>query len=207
LLAAPLAGLFLLAPGLAAVALPQLLANGLSDSPAMSGPQHQYVAAVIPFLIAATVLGIARLPRRRRVFAATVVLLLSIMLTGYAGPWPVAPAAVDLWYQDPVPPGHVDALREAVALVPDEVSVSATHKAGSHLSARQYIYSVPILERAEWILLDTHDEWVVEQAANLTPSERPELLRAFARRIGQDPDWVEVFDRDGVTVFRRAPTG
>ena len=60
--AAPLVGLFVLAPGLAAVALPQVLASGLSDSEVMTEPRHHYTAAVIPFLVAATVLGIARLP-------------------------------------------------------------------------------------------------------------------------------------------------
>jgi uncharacterized membrane protein len=203
-LAAPLAGLFLLAPGLAAVALPQLLANGLSDSPAMSGPQHQYVAAVIPFLIAATVLGISRLPRPRRVFGSVVVLMLSTMLTVYAGPWPGAPAAVDLWYQEPVPPQHVDALREAVALVPDNAPVSATNKAGSQLSARRYFYSVPAVERAEWIVLDMRDPWVAAKALNLTLGPYPELLRGFMQRIQRNEAWAKVFEQDGVLVFRRA---
>ena len=49
----PLLGLFVLSPGLAAVALPQLLANGLSDFRSMTDPRYHSVAAVIPFLIAA----------------------------------------------------------------------------------------------------------------------------------------------------------
>jgi uncharacterized membrane protein len=202
-LAAPLAGLFLLAPGLAAVALPQLLANGLSDSPAMSGPQHQYVAAVIPFLIAATLLGIARLPQPRRAFGAVVVLMLSMMLTIYAGPWSWAPAAVDLWYQEPVPTEHVAAVRAGVALVPEGAPVSATNKAGSHLSGRRYFYSVPIVQRAEWIVLDTRDPWVAATVGNLTLGPYPELLRAFRQRIERSSSWAKVFEQDGVLVFRR----
>ena len=65
LLGFPLLFLFLLSPALAAVALPQLLANGLSDFRSMTDPRYHSVAAVIPFLIAATVFGIARLFRRR----------------------------------------------------------------------------------------------------------------------------------------------
>jgi uncharacterized membrane protein len=203
-LGAPVAWLFLLSPGLAAVALPQLLANGLSDSPAMSGPQHQYIAAVIPFLLAATVLGLTRLPSSRRVFGATVVLFLSAMLTFYAGPWSGAPAAVDLWYQDHVPRKHVVALEAAIALVPDNAPVSATNKAGSHLSARRYFYSVPFVERADWVVLDTQDPWVVAQAENLTLGEHPEVLRAFGQRIERSPVWAKVFEQDGVLVFRRS---
>ena len=48
-------------PALAVVALPQLLADLLSDFRSMSDPRYHSVAAVIPFLIAATVFGIARI--------------------------------------------------------------------------------------------------------------------------------------------------
>ena len=203
-LSAPLAGLFLLAPGLAAVALPQLLANTLSDSPAMSGPQHQYIAAVIPFLIAATVIGLSRLSRDRRVLGAALVLVPSAVLTVYAGPWAGSPAAVALWYQDPVPSQHVAALDDAIALVPDDAPVSATNKAGSHLSARRYFYSPPMLGRAQWVVLDTQDPWVVGKAVNLTLGPYPELLASFRQRISRDTDWAKVFEEDGVLVFRRA---
>jgi len=188
-LSAPLAGLFVLAPGLTAVALPQLLTNGLSDSPAMSGPQHQYVAAVIPFLIAATVIGLSRLSRDRQ------------------GPWAGSPAAVALWYQDPVPAKHVAALDDAIALVPDDAPVSATNKAGSHLSARRYFYSPPMLGRAQWIVLDTQDPWVVGKAVNLTLGPYPGLLASFRQRIERSPAWAKVFEQDGVLVFRRASSG
>ena len=62
----PLLFLFLLSPGLAAVATPELLVNGLSDFRSMTDPRYHSVAAVIPFLIAATVLGIARIGPPRR---------------------------------------------------------------------------------------------------------------------------------------------
>jgi uncharacterized membrane protein len=204
LLGVPLAGFFFLAPGLAAVALPQLVANGLSDSPATSGPQHQYVAAVIPFLIAATVLGISRLPRARRVLGAAVVLVGSGALTLYAGPLPGTPADVDLWYQDHVPRKHVAALVAAATLVPDAAPVSATNKAGSHLSARRYFYSVPFVARADWIVLDMQDPWVVAQAENLTLGRYPGLLSAFRQRVERSPAWAKVFERDDVLVFSRA---
>ena len=52
LLAAPLGGLFVLAPGLAAVALPQLAANLLADWSSSTDPRAHYVAGVVPFLLA-----------------------------------------------------------------------------------------------------------------------------------------------------------
>jgi len=206
-LAAPLGGLFVLAPGLAAAALPQLLANGLSDSPANSGPQNHYIAAIIPFLVAATVLGIARLHPPRRLLGAMVVLMLSVLLTVYAGPWRGATAGVNIWYQEHVPPEQVDALAAAVAVVPGDAPVSSTNKAGSHLSGRRYFYSVPVIGRAEWIVLDTHDPWLVAKPQRVAPRRRPGLLRTFSRRIERSPAWAKVFEQDGVLVFRRARSG
>jgi uncharacterized membrane protein len=203
-LSAPLGALFLLAPGLAAVSVPQLLANGLSDSPAMTGPQHQYIAAIAPFLIGATVLGIGRLPPLRRPLGALVVLALSMVLLLYAGPWPGARAAVDLWYQDDVPDDRVAALDDAVTLVPDGAAVTATNKAGSHLTARRYVFSIPAIERAEWIVLDVGDPWVAAESADVTLGPFPELLDQFRRRIERSREWVKVFSESGVLVYRRA---
>ena len=62
----PLLFLFVLSPGLALVAMPQLLANGLSDFRSMTDPRYHSLAAIVPFLIAATVFGIARIRPSRQ---------------------------------------------------------------------------------------------------------------------------------------------
>ena len=66
----PLLFLFVLSPGLALVAIPQLLANGLSDFRSMTDPRYHSVAAIVPFLIAATVFGIGRIRPSRQTLAA-----------------------------------------------------------------------------------------------------------------------------------------
>ena len=48
MLAAPLAGLFLLAPALAAVALPQLAATLLAGFAATTDPRAHYIAGIVP---------------------------------------------------------------------------------------------------------------------------------------------------------------
>ena len=203
-LALPLAGMFLLAPLLAAVALPQLLVNALSDWDATTDPRHHYIAGILPFLFAATILGIARLPARRRTQAAVAILMLSSFLTVAVGPWSGAPAAKSGRFHATLPRTHVEALRAAVALVPDDAAVTATNAAGSQLSARRHFYSVPVLPaRAEWILLDTWNTWMPHSASR-TEGPHPGLLRAFLDRIQASPRWRQTFERDGVFVFRRA---
>ena len=203
-LAVPLCGLFLLSPALAAVALPQLLVNTLSDFRSMTDPRYHSLAAAVPFLIAATVIGVGRLPASRRGVAAAVVLLVSGVVAITVGPWPRAVGATPLGGRTTLTAQHVAALADAVALVPDGVAVTASNPAGAHLSARRYIYSVPLLARAEWVVVDLDDPWTVQPDSPLL-NRHPEVVRAFARKIESDSSWDKVFERDRVLVFRKNP--
>ena len=204
-LGVPLLFLFVLSPALAAVALPQLLANGLSDFRLMSDPRYHGIAAIVPFLVAATVFGVTRLRVSRRVPAAAAVLVTSAVLALTVGPWPRALGQKPLGGRDNVPVVRVAALTDAVALVPSDVPVSASNTAGAHLSARRYVYSVPILGRATWAVVDRDDPWVVTSDSPIL-TNHPELVRRFAERLAADPEWSKVFDRAGVVVFRKDPS-
>jgi len=201
-LAVPLAGLFLLSPALAAVALPALLVDGLSDFREMTDPRYHDVAGVIPFLIAATVLGFGRIRPGRRGLAAVVVLLLSLELTLVVGAWPRAIGKTPFGTISTRQSRNVAALADAVSLVPAGVPVSGSNDVGAHLSARRYYYAVPVVGRATWIVLDTRDPWVTSLDSPIL-TRHPERVRALARRIGSSPEWRKVFDRGGVLVFRK----
>jgi hypothetical protein len=192
---------FLLSPGLAAVAIPQLLANGLSDFRSMTDPRYHSVAAVIPFLIAATVLGIARLRVERRTVAAAAVLVCSATIAFVVGPWPRTVGATPLGGRETPSPAKVTALRDAVALVPSGASVSASNGPGAHLSDRQYVYSVPNLGRAEWVVVDLDDPWIVTRDSPIL-TNHPGVVRGLVSRLSGDPAWRKVFERDDVVVFR-----
>jgi uncharacterized membrane protein len=198
----PLAFVFLLAPVLAAVALPQLLVNLLADSSPTTDPRTHYIAAVIPFLVAATVLGLARLPKAHRAGAASFVLALCAGLSLLVGQWPAVLGFKDLGYQSELSESHVQALRDAAAIVPDDAPVSSTNRVGAHLSGRRYYYGVPIVKNAEWIVLDTHDPRL-SILGSIVDEWDPAGLERFRRQIASDPRWVEEFERDGVLVFRK----
>jgi uncharacterized membrane protein len=199
-LAAPLVCAFLLAPALASVALPQLLANGLSERVTFVDPRAHYVAAVIPFLVAGSVLGVARVPASRRVRMAAVVLFACSATSVLAGPWPGVPTRGPSHYTDSLPASRLDALRAALALVPDGVAVSASNDAGSHLSARRYVYTVPVIGTAEWIVVDTWDPSVPAAPVGY---RSPEQIKEFVSRVEANPRWRRVFERDGVLLFKR----
>jgi uncharacterized membrane protein len=198
----PLLFLFVLSPGLALVGLPQLLANMLSDFRSMTHPRYHSVAAVIPFLIMATVLGIARIGVPRRGLAAAGVLVCSLVLSLAVGPWVRVVGATPLGGRAPVAEARAEALADAVALVPNGVAVSASNPAGAHLSDRQYIYSIPHLGRATWVVVDLADPWVVTRDSPLLNND-PEVVRAFVRRLDRDASWHKVFERERVLVYRK----
>lgn len=202
-LTVPLLALFLLAPGLAALALPQLLANGLSDFRSMTDPRYHSIAAVIPFLIAATVFGIVRLRAARRTLAAAAVLVSSAALALVVGPWSRAVGITPLAGRAYLPPERVAALRDAVSLVPADVAVSASNFAGAHLSARHTFYSVPYLRDAQWTLVDLNDPWIVSPTSPIL-TNHPEIVLAFVRKLERSPSWSKVFEREDVLVFRKA---
>ena len=183
LLAAPLVGLFVLAPGLALVALPQLAANVLADREHTTDPHVHYVAAIVPFLFAAAAIGLARLSPTWRGRAAAGALTVSVAATVAIGPWPRSLLGASDW--DTLgtlntSPAHVAALEHAVSLVPEETPVSTTNRLGSHLSARHYVYSVPVLGRAEWVVVDSADTWVPASFGGLAD---PEAVAEFVARI------------------------
>jgi hypothetical protein len=201
-LGVPLLFLFLLSPGLALVALPQLLANQLSDFRSMSDPRYHSVAAVVPFLVAATVFGLAKVGAPRRRILAAAVLVCSATLSAFVGPWARAVGSMPLGGREGVAPARADALVDAIDRVPDDAAVSASNTAGAHLSARRYVYSVPNLGRATWVVVDLDDPWAVTPDSPIL-SRRPKVVEAFAERLRSDPEWVTVSEREGVLVFRK----
>ena len=203
LLGLPLLFLFVLSPGLAAVALPQLLASGLSDFRSMTDPRYHSVAAIIPFFMAATVLGIARIGAPRRPLVSSAVLLCSAMLAFVVAPWPRALGMAPLGGRETLSDAHVRALADAVALVPSRAPVTTSNPAGGHLSGRRYVYTVPLLGKAEWVVIDLDDPWVTSVASPIL-TRHPKVVRRFARQLESDSTWTKVFERNRVLVFRKA---
>ena len=203
LLGAPLCGLFLLAPGLAAVALPALAANVLAAREHTTDPHVHYISAIVPFLFAATAVGLARLSPPARSRAIGVVATVCLAATVAVGPWPGSLLGASDWDGRgtiDTSPKHVHALDSAVALVPSDASVSATNRLGSHLSARRRIFSAPFVGSADWVVLDMSDPWTPDRFGG---SSDPEDLLALRQRLEASRSWQSLYDVDGVLVFER----
>jgi len=199
LLGAPLAGAFLLAPGVAALASVPLLVN-LIASRGTTDPHEHYISGVLPFLFAATAVGVARLAPVARLRVAILVLVVSLSATVAVGPWPWTVLGAQNWSPLPTTPQYIGALDRAVSLVPDDASVSATNRVGSHLSARRYFFSVPVVNRAEWVVIESLDTWTPDPVSG---TSKPQAVRRTLRHLQRSPEWHKVFDRQGVLVYRK----
>ena len=85
-----------------------------------------------------------------------------------------------------------------MALIPDDVPVSAANLAGAHLSERTRIYTFPVVADARWVIVDSHRPYVADRLDHVRFAPFLEQLRART-------DMRLVMDEDGVMVFRRVP--
>jgi uncharacterized membrane protein len=198
----PLGGLFLFAPVAAAAALPELAINLLSATPPQRSIHFHYTAGEIPPLVVATVLGTARLTRRRPsaalpVASAVVALVLFANYRLGAIPlWSMLPGGEDYQARAASVSRHDEITARALRLIPSGAPVAATNSLGGHLSARRRVLSFPFIEDADWIAADETQPGYSDRIAYLPTAVQLSWLR-------RNPAWRLVFEQDGVLVFKR----
>jgi len=198
----PLGGLFLLAPLAAAAALPELAINLLSATSPQRSIHFHYTAGEIPPLVVATVLGTARLTRRRPGTAlpvATALVALALLANFRLGAiplWSMLPGGEDYQARAASVSRHDEIAARALRLIPSSAPVAATNSLGGHLSARRRVLSFPFLEDADWIAADETQPGYSDRIAYLPTAVQLSWLRS-------NPSWRLVFEQDGVLVFKR----
>jgi uncharacterized membrane protein len=198
----PLGLLAVMAPLLLLAALPELAINLLSAATTQTSIRFHYTAGLIPVLLAATVLGAARLARGRpeRVPALATGALVLVLASNYAL------GAIPLWRYFPggqqAEAHAADVTRHdriaaaALRLIPAEAVVSATNTLGAHLSARSRVLSFPVIQDAAWVAADETSPGYADRLAPLPTAVQLSWLR-------RNPEWRLVFERDGVLIFHR----
>jgi uncharacterized membrane protein len=198
----PLAGLSLLAPAALLAALPELVLNLLSATRTQTSIHFHYSAVSLAALMAAAVLGAARLARGRADRAERLaVLAVAAALAGnyLLGPIPVwaSLGGKELGSTAHRVDDHDRITARALRLIPDGAVVSASNSVGGHLSARRRILSFPRRRGADWVVIDA------TRPGNLDRLEPEPYARSIAE-LRRDRRFRLVFERDGVLVFRSA---
>jgi uncharacterized membrane protein len=201
-LLAPLSFLFVLSPLALAAFLPEAALNQLSATPTQTSIHFHYLAAAIPPLVAATVLGAAALTRRfptrtgAVLVTAVAVAVAANWKLGAVPLWTVMPGGEDFQAHDWHLTAHDRVANRALALVPAKAVVSSTNVLGAHLSARRRVLSLPKLGDATWVVADETRSSYADRVAPL-PSA------AALVRLRQNHAWRLVFEDDGVLVFHK----
>lgn len=188
-----------------AMAGPQLLASVIGTSPYARSIRYQYTSVMIAPIVIASVEAAGWMWRYHFVRRFLVPwLLVCAYVTNVAwSPSPIG-ANSDVWGRSV--PRH-DAMRAAIALVPDDVSVTATYSMGPHLSHREQIYDWPNpWVPAYWGNDDTYKlpdpseiDYIVLDRQQVGEAQRP-LLDALVEPGGE---FELLLDQDDVLVARR----
>ena len=206
-LALPLGGLPLVAPLALLMAVPQMLASVIGLSPYARSIHYQYTAMMIAPLLIASIEG-GRVLFRFKIMRT----LLPIWLLGCAymtnvawSPSPIG-ASYNVWAR---PTPRHDSMREALKLVPDDASVSATYTLLPHLSHREQIYDWP----NPWV----PSYWGNDDGFRLPDPSTIQYIVLDRTQVGQgqqslvasfiapDGPYEVLFDVDDVLVARRKP--
>lgn len=187
LLLAPFLGLWLLEPLLALGALPELAINLLSGKSGQASIPYDGTAAIVPFIIAASIFGASRF-KGRGVQVSLWALLGAASIFLYS---PISALRADVGaLGSPL----VAAKAHAVSMVPDGVPVSATNSLAGQLSNRRRIYVFPYAVKARWIVVDINDPAYVDSVG---------VFRRQLRKYESDKAWQVMFSSHGVAVLHR----
>jgi uncharacterized membrane protein len=182
---APFLGLWALEPLLLVGALPDLVINLLSAKHEQTTIFYQYTAGIIPFVVAASVLGAAKLRRRRH---APTALLATIGLLAIVSPLIYTISSIHSRSD-----AEVTATRNALKLVPPRVAVSASQTLGAYVSTRKTVAVFPNVRNANWVLVGRIAKSI----------DDPHEFRTALRKLRSSDQWRVVFDSHGVTLFVR----
>lgn len=211
-LALPLGGLPLLSPLTLAMAGPQLLASVIGLSPYARMIRYQYTAVMIAPIVISAIEGAWLVWRFKaaRAFLVPWMLICSYVTNVAWSPSPLSDN--DVVWARPTP--RHETMRDAVEMVPDDASVTATYTLLPHLAHRERIFDWPNpFQPAYWGNDDPADpsddrvrlpdpstiEYLVVDRTQVGPGQ----TALFADLIAADGEYEVLLDRDGVVVARR----
>jgi uncharacterized membrane protein len=191
LLLGPFLGLWIRAPLLFLGAVPDLAINLLSSKGDQTVIVYHWTAGIVPFTVAASILGAAKL--RRDPDQISLYALLGAACIAVVSPLTIGIVRGDIGAAMPSNSAR-SAKAHALGMVPSDARVAASNQLATYLSSRTYIYIYPFgNEKANWLVVDRNDN---------TYSDVKGYRRAL-RHLDTDRHWRVVYNDDGIEVLRR----
>ena len=195
LLLIPFLCLWLLEPLLFLGAVPDLVINLLSSKSEQTTISYQYAAGIVPFVIAASIFGVARF--RRQAGRLSLWVLTAVACTAIYSPILVLIKDVPGLASSVTP-----AQARALDLIPDAAPVSASNLLGGYLSERRHISTFPYVARARWIIADANDDSYGTKAQARASGIYLDFRRTL-RKYESDKTWRMVFSSHGIVVLQK----
>lgn len=170
------------------------------DTPMTWSPGAQYSIEFAPIL-AIGVFEILRSIQKEKVrrFALWAVVLIGVACTIRISDQPfdyVVESSVQFYKKKHyVRDYNTDAVRQAIALIPDDAAVCAQNPYVPHVALRKDVYMFPYIKKAEYILVSSMEYPY--------PLETEGLILEI-EQLKNDPKWITVLEKDGVYLFKKA---
>jgi len=187
------------------VAVPVLVMNLLSTFLYQYNIRYHYTSLLVAGLMAAAIFALEKAPRLsgRRILAVGLCVA-AIWSAGLWGPfqWSQVPEGVP----DPQGP-EAAALREAIALIPEDAVVCARSRFTTHLTHREEIYDYPTpFWAAYWGDNSMRGKRLPEADRVEYVLERPDRMQGPAAEIWPtlaDEGFVPIYSKEGVVLLKR----
>jgi uncharacterized membrane protein len=188
------------------MALPQMLASVIGLSPYARMIRYQYTSIMIAPIVIAAIEG-AALAMRYKIGRWVVLPWLAVCMYVSNVAWspsPLSPNYDVAWAQ---PSDRHELIRQAMRLVPDDASVTATYGILPHLSHREQIYDWPNpWVPSYWGNDDTErlpDPSIIEYVVIDRTQVGDAQLELLDRLVGPDGEFEVLMDVDDIVVGRR----
>lgn len=189
----PVGYMSLFAPVFLIFALPDLMINLLSNNIQLHQIYYQYTSPITPFLFITAILGVAGLKKIKYIPSAVLIIYMvsvSLMAAYFFGPLPGSKESNLDMYTNQLK--NKDRIENYLAHIPENISIAATNNAGSHLSQRQQIYTVPLgIGKADMVIfLLTNPSTIVSE-------------KEIVRQMRVNKDYTKILEEDTFIVFRK----
>jgi uncharacterized membrane protein len=178
---APFAGLFFAAPSVALLAVPVLASNVVSTFWYQHQIEYHYSIVVVPLLLVATLVAIAKLNKQWRPIAMALTVMCSLV-TFVA--WGIHPLATNPRAALTAGSPFAQSGLEIIKGIPDDAVVSAYDPLTAHLGHRREIYFFPNPFKALYYGVDD------SLSGKALPAAKDVEYVVLPRALGQELSWV-----------------
>ncbi|OGH11456.1 MAG: hypothetical protein A3B38_01415 [Candidatus Levybacteria bacterium RIFCSPLOWO2_01_FULL_36_13] len=161
----PLGFLSIVAPFTLIFALPDLFISLLSSNAALHQIYYQYTSVITPFIFISAIYSslflIKKINKINAKYLSLYILFFTILAQYLTGPLPGSTKPnIDMFTKQLENRKEIDNFLNSI---PQKYSVAATNNAGSHLSEREHIYTLPIgMKEADYIIFLVDHGWAAQ---------------------------------------------